>query len=690
MTGIPLILKGRYTMKKTRILIPFGAAALALSVSGAAFAAVTGDVNRNGKLDIADAVSLVKYLIAEPADIDGAAADLSGDGKINAIDLALLKRLLLAEGSSPSEGYVTQITYAADSVTLKDADGNVIAPDKAENVRVENGTVVTVTKPTDAGEISADGECSQGQLRIDVDKTAYPDAQVAVSLRGLTLANSSDSPIYAASVGDELVLTVKKDTVNTISDGTSYQNADGSAGAIYSCDDLKIKGKGTLIVNGNCEDGIVSKDDLKLWNGDIQVTAADDGIRGKDSVRIGDPNAAEGYDSLSVNVKTTGGDGIKSTGTDEGKGFVRINGGTVTIDSYLDGISGEQSVEINGGTIDIHTYQGASYSGGNQGGYGFGGGDGNKNKTDVSAKGIKAVGLYDTDGTTWKSGGNLYINGGTITIDSSDDCLHGGGDLFLYGGSMMLQTSDDGVHSDHSLTVGETAGTIYDNVQIIVTKGYEGLEAQHIIQNSGTVIAHVTDDGFNAGGGNDGSGNQGGFNPWGGGGGGFSSGGDYSLTFNGGFALVDVENSGDHDGIDSNGSITVTGGIIITNGNQPFDYGAESGSKLSFSNNAVWIENSRTSHYMETQPNYTVTGGSTAQGQRISLVGSDGKVIVSFIAGKQVTVLRAGGNVSGAKFYTGGTLSADTTYFQTAYSDQLAAYGGTLSGGTASSGSGKN
>lgn len=683
--------------KTTRRIAAAGAAALVLSVSGTAFAAVAGDVNGDGTLSAADAVILTKYLTAEPADIDGAAADLSGDGRINAVDLALLKRLLLSDGGQsddpqPSSRYVTQITYAENAVTLKNADGAVISPDQAENVTVENGTVVTVTKPTDAGEISADGECSQGQLRIDVDKTAYPDAQVAVSLRGLTLANSSDSPIYAASVGDELVLTVKKDTVNTISDGTSYQNADGSAGAVYACDDLKIKGKGTLIVNGNCEDGIVSKDDLKLWNGNLQVNAADDGIRGKDSVRIGDPDAAEGYDSLSVTVKTTGGDGIKSTGTDEGKGFVRINGGTVTIDSYLDGISGEQSVEINGGTIDIHTFEGASYSGGSQGGYGgFGGGDGNKNKTDVSAKGIKAVGLYDTDGTTWKSGGNLYINGGTITIDSSDDCLHGGGDLFLYGGCMMLQTADDGVHSDHSLTVGETAGTVYDNVQIIVTKGYEGLEAQHIIQNSGTVIAHVTDDGFNAGGGNDGSGNQGGFNPWGGGGGrgGFSSGGDYSLTFNGGFALVDVENSGDHDGIDSNGSITVTGGILITNGNQPFDYGAESGGKLDFSNNAVWIENSRTSHYMETQPNYTVTGGSTAQGQRISLIGSDGKVIVSFIAGKQVTVLRAGGNVSGAKFCTGGTLSADTTYFQTAYSDQLAAYGGTLSGGTASSGSGR-
>ena len=224
--------------------------------------------------------------------------------------------------------------------------------------------------------------------------------------------------------------------------------------------------------------------------------------------------------------------------------------------------------------------------------------------------------------------------------------------MFLFGGKMLLQTADDGAHSDHSLTVGESAGDVYDNVQIIVTKGYEGLEAQHITQNSGAVITHTTDDGFNAGGGNDGSGNQGGFNPWGGGGpggGGFGGSGnadDYTLTFNGGFALVDVENSGDHDGLDSNGHLTVAGGIVVTNGNQPFDYGNERGGKLSCTG-GIWIEDSRCRSYMETQPNYSVTGGTVNQGERITLVGSDGKVIVSFIAGKAVTTLRAGGNVTG-------------------------------------------
>ena len=198
----------------------------------------------------------------------------------------------------------------------------------------------------------------------------------------------------------------------------------------------------------------------------------------------------------------------------------------------------------------------------------------------------------------------------------------------------------------------------------------------------------MTDDGYNAGGGKDGSGNTGG-GPGGGwgqggpGGGGFGR-EDASVTIQGGLALVNVT-SGDHDGIDSNGDLTVTGGIVITNGNEPFDCNGTLNVK-----SGVWIENSTCGNYMDTQPDYSVNGGSVNAGARITLVGSDGKVIVSFIAGKSVTKLRAGGSVTGASFYTGGTLSDDTTYFQTVYDSQLAAYGGTLSGGTKSEGSGSS
>ena len=669
-------------------------AAMSLALSTAVIAAVKGDVNGDGVLDVADAVAFTKYLTTEGTITDYESADYNGDGILNAADLTLIKRAVMTKPTEPenpvSDAVVTSITFGASSVTLKNAAGETVDAAKAENVTVENGTRVTITKP---GEFDADGECADGQLRVDVNEEAYPDAQVTVNLRGLTLSNKTDSPVYVNSVSDEFVLTIKKDTVNTISDGTDYTNADESAGAIYSLDDMKIKGKGTLIVNGNCGDGIVCKDDLKIWNGDIQVTAKDDGIRGKDSVRIGEPDAEDGYDALKVTVKTSAGDGIKSTNdtADSGKGFVRISGGTVKIESYADGIQAEQFFEMNGGDVTISTYQGSAYtgSGGAWGGGGRGGMgmDGNPNKTDISAKGIKAVGLYDANGTTWQSMGNLTISGGKLTVDSSDDALHCGGDMTLTGGTIVLATADDGAHSDHTLTIGQGAADCYDDVTVIVTKGYEGIEAKDIIQNSGTVIASVTDDGYNAGGGKDSSGMTGGGPGGGWGQGGFGGGfgrEDASVTIKGGLALVNVT-SGDHDGIDSNGDLTVTGGIVITNGNEPFDCNGTLSVK-----SGVWIENSTCRSYMDTQPSYSVNGGSANTGERITLVGSDGKVIVSFIAGKSVSTLRAGGSVTGASFYTGGTLSDDTTYFQTVYDKQLAAYGGTLTGGTSSTGSGSS
>ena len=57
---------------------------------------VQGDVNADGKCDIADTVLLQKYLLTiESALPDRQAGDIDGNGKLNAIDLTLLKRMLM-------------------------------------------------------------------------------------------------------------------------------------------------------------------------------------------------------------------------------------------------------------------------------------------------------------------------------------------------------------------------------------------------------------------------------------------------------------------------------------------------------------------------------------------------------------------------------------------------------------------
>lgn len=595
------------------------------------------------------------------------------------------------------DSVVTALVYSGSSVTATNASGGVVS--NPSNLTI-SGANVTVTA---SSEISVSGESTSGQLAVNVDKTAEPEGKVVLNLEGLTLSNSSAAPIYVEAIGDEVQISAKNGTTNTISDGTShtdtYVDSDGNTntvnGAIFSRDDLKLKGKGTLIVNGNTEDGIVCKNDLKIWNGNITVNAADDGIRGNDSVRIGDPDAAD-YSSLSVTVNTnngsSGGDGIKTNSDEDGKGYVTINGGTVNIDSYADGIQAEQTFTMNGGELNITTYQGSNFtgsaSGGNGGwGGGMGGNDGNSNKTDISAKGIKAVGVYDEAGTTWQSGGDLIVNGGTITIDSSDDSLHCGGDMQLLGGSMTLATADDGAHSDHALIIGST-GSDYDAPYVNITKSYEGIEGVDITQNSGTVMVTSSDDGYNAAGGADSSGNNNsggwGQGSWGGPGGGSSSDGSQTMTFNGGYAYVNAAG----DGLDSNGNIYFNGGYVFVSqtggGNGPLDCG-DSNNSITYSGGTVIAAGS--SDMFETPSSYSfLSTTSVSAGQTITFTDASGNVLATFTLPNGSAEMVMCSQESSVTCYTGGTLSG-TTYFASQDSTNRCGYGGTISGGTAVSAS---
>ena len=553
----------------------------------------------------------------------------------------------------------TDTTTDGYTITL----GSAMATNAGAETATVANNVCTIKQP---GTFTVTGEMTGGQIVVDVDKTAYPDGVVELSLAGMNLTNTTDSPIYVASIGDEVVISAKNGTENTISDGTSYTNADSDTGAIYSKDDIKFKGKGTLTVNGNAADAIVGKDDVKIYNGNLIVNAKDDGIRGKDSVTIGN-TSSDGtevdYSNLSVKVKTEGGDGIKATSTEASStakqvGIVTINGGTVDVDSYADGISAEQFFVMNGGDLNIKTYEGSGFTGtagGNTGGFGGGFGmDGNANKTDISAKGIKAVGLYDEAGTTWQSVGNIDINGGNITIDSSDDSLHCGGNMNIYGGTFTIASADDGFHSDHELNIGKTAANTFDDVQIFISKCYEGIEGVTINQNSGTVYIISGDDGYNAAGGALDTTTENNF-----GHGGMMSTSTGTLNINGGLAVVNSAN-GDHDAFDSNGDINFNGGYVYANGQEPLDCG-DNGNNINYKGGSV----------------ITMTAGNTNLSQRYTFVDGSGNVIASFIGASG----NAGQNCTNCTAHSGGTVSGGTTV--NAQSDKYAVtIGGTVSGAT--------
>jgi len=449
------------------------------------------------------------------------------------------------------------ITYAASGATVANG-GNCVT--------VTGGTV----KITCGGEYDFSGSYSgnDGQILVNTLKT---DTTVYLNMKGLTLTNTADAPIYVQKANKAFVVA-KNGTTNTFSDASSrskthtYTNDNGESktdttgACIYSKDDLTIKGEGTLIVKGNYNNGIHSSNDLRIKNGLITVNAKNNGLKGKESVEIS---------GGTLNITSTAGDGIKSDTDDatdlaSGKGSIEITGGEITITAAYDGITANNAVTIANGesktpTIKITTGGGQNClsltSSGNGGGFGGGGfgpggmGGGSSCSPSESMKGIKGD-------------SSITISGGIIDINSRDDGIHSSGIVTLTGGTMTIATDDDGVHAEKSLYVK-------DKANVSVTIAYEGMESPDMNFEGGITSVITTDDGWNAAGGTstttgNNGGNTGRGGPGGFGGGGFGPGGGSTgnLKVTGGYHYIYV-GTGDTDGIDSNGGIEISGGVII-------------------------------------------------------------------------------------------------------------------------------
>ena len=410
----------------------------------------------------------------------------------------------------------------------------------------ENG-ILKITQP---GDYVLTGTLDDGQVQVEVDK----EEKVRLFLDGVSLHCSTSAAINGIS-SDKITVDLAKGSVNLISDGKEYQLPSGEDepnAALFSKDDMEIKGKGTLYVTGNYYRGIASKDDLEISGGMVYVTAVDDGLRGKDSVTV----------KAGTVVVEAGADGIRTDNTeDEGKGFITFSGGEITVTAQLDAVQAVTDLTVSGGTVRLQSGGGsanASTGSSQNGGWGNWGGGGrgpNRNPKDQvqqmlkegnSAKGLKAAG--------W-----LTVSGGTVCIDSSDDAMHANGNLTISGGEIRISSGDDGIHADDTVTIS--------NGTVDIVKSYEGIEAAHLQLQGGEVTLLASDDGINGAGGNDGSAlggrpGQGSFSS--------SSG---SLTISGGTYVINAAG----DGIDVNGSIRQTGGTMTVfgptdNGNGALDY----------------------------------------------------------------------------------------------------------------------
>ncbi len=316
-----------------------------------------------------------------------------------------------------------------DALTEIDADGINLEKDYEEYSSSEYVVY------DDNGSITAGGvyylSGTFGQITIDTTE------DVTLLLDNANIS-SYDGPAVNILDAEDVTISSLEGTENYISDTFLYSNIDYNA-AIYSKSDLVFNGTGTLTVEGNYNNAINCKDDIKIVETTLIVYSVDDGIIGKDYVA---------FSGADVTVDCEG-DAISSSNIeDEGKGFIYIESGIFDLTTDADGIQAVNSIIIDGGTFTVNTLDDCLAS--------------------------------DVD---------IIIGGGTFDLDAGGDAINATSYLTIYDGDITVNAEDDGIHSDFNITIN--GGTIS------VEDSYEGIEAYEIIINGGVVTVVSEDDGIN-------------------------------------------------------------------------------------------------------------------------------------------------------------------------------------------------
>lgn len=545
--------------------------------------------------------------------------------KRNCVAAVILTMCLMTAGCARNS---TSTTTASDSQTtitsdITKEDTDVTHADDAENYRVaitgdftitsdtsdgitQSGSVYTITK---AGEYTVAGLLSEGQLIVD----AGDEDEVTIVLNGTSVTCSTGSPIYVKNAS-EVKIKSEENSFNEVIDNRAEATEDSSDdignAAIYAACDLKLVGKGALVVTANYNNGIQSKDDLSIKNVIVKVTAVNNSVKGNDAVDIESGNV------IAISAK---GDGIKTSNSSlsnkgNRKGIVTITGGNIDVYAACDGIGAAYGVDISGdGNLNIYTDTYSEYSeevttsgsssgsnsstnktasantvsyvaasdnisnapGGNMGGGtppdmnggnapdmsngnapdmngssggGMGGNNGSGMPGGNNQSGNSSKKSYSTKGI--KADSEINISRFTININSTDDGIHANSD------SGVLETGEDGkgtiVINGGTITISSGDDGMHADKQLDVNDGYINVVTSYegleamTINLNGGKVYVYATDD--------------GIN---------ACTGDGKTTpiinVNGGYIDVTTA-SGDTDGIDSNGNYVQTGGFVLVKG----------------------------------------------------------------------------------------------------------------------------
>lgn len=483
------------------------------------------------------------------------------------------------------------------SVGITFADGSAAIDGEGAT---SEGETVTISQ---AGTYILSGTATNGRIIVSADKTA----EIKLIFNGADITCADNAPLLV-SKAKKVYIVLEDGTENVLTDSAIYslgEDDSNTDGAIFSKTDLTINGSGTLTVNANYKHGIVSKDDLVITDGNINVTSASTAMEGKDSVKI-----SGGTFNISA-----GTNGIKATNAEASdKGFISVTGGSFTVVANNDAFEAETVLSIQGGSFDITTGGGSANASMKSDGtpnrnwqnnMGNGGGgpnemgrpDDNGNGTggdppamptaDNTGLTIKTTAntTTDSDSTSTsakalKAGNEVNISGGEFKIDSADDSVHSNGNIVITGGNISVASGDNGMHADGINCAGGSDTGSTDRMGADQFSSQDGVELNI---NGGTVTIDAEGDGLDSNG---------------------------NFTMAGGTVCVCGPTNGGNGALDYNGTATVTGGTLIACG-------------------AVGMEEG----FGDSSTQYSVLhdlGSTVSANEKLTITDSDDKEILSF------------------------------------------------------------
>ncbi|MDR3171258.1 MAG: carbohydrate-binding domain-containing protein [Treponema sp.] len=445
------------------------------------------------------------------------------------------------------------VPASKDVSTLGLANPVVISFNEGVASTVTDGAKATVSVDTNHVAVTLTAESTnivvQG-INSDGSLTFSGDYAFNLYLNGVGLTNANGAAINNTGSGEMTVSLVEGTTSRLIDGAASVDKA-----AFYSKGDFTVGGNGTLEVRGKASHALATKGAFSQTGGTIQVKEAvkdgvnaqtvnitggsfssrtvGDGIQGDESVTItgGNFNIITAADDVKAHGVKSDGDivigvsGMTGTGTSSPDMTITVYG------SGSKGMSADGNLTIHSGELTLNT-------------------EGNGFWDTSSSEADKTSGCAGL-----KCDGDLLIDGGVLTLLSTGTGGKGisvDGDITISGGTLDVTTTgatykynsaydtkSKAIKSDNNLTIN--GGTISIKTY---TDGAEGLECEYALTISGgTIEINSYDDAINASGGEDGKSGR--------------------IVISGGSIFCNASNN---DGIDSNGTITISGGTIISMG----------------------------------------------------------------------------------------------------------------------------